>query len=110
MLILKQFVRPDGCMLPRKVTGLCKIQQKRMYYLVAMAQKAGLLLSFHFIMINYKFKKTLIYFEYLVLGLMSNLTPSWSKKDPTKRYKYKKYNTYWDEKTIPHKYRLNPNA
>ncbi|XP_014262338.1 39S ribosomal protein S18a, mitochondrial [Cimex lectularius] len=74
VLILSQFVRSDGCMLPRRVTGLCKTQQKRISYMVAMAQKAG---------------------------LMSNLTPANSKKDPKKRKDYKKFNTYFDESTIP---------
>lgn len=31
---------------------------------------------------------------------MSNLTPENSKKDPTKRKNWKKYNTYFDESTI----------
>lgn len=35
---------------------------------------------------------------------MPNLTPARSKKDPTKRYRWKKFNTYFDEKTIIHKY------
>jgi small subunit ribosomal protein S18 len=42
VLILSQFVRSDGCMLPRRITGLCKIQQKKMSSLVTMAQKAGM--------------------------------------------------------------------
>lgn len=41
VLILSQFLRSDGCMLPRRITGLCKPQQKRVSTLVAMAQKAG---------------------------------------------------------------------
>lgn len=73
VLILSQFVRSDGCMLPRRVTGLCKRQQRRMGALVIMAQKAG---------------------------LMPNINPSWSKKDPKKRYQWKKYNKYFDEDTI----------
>ncbi|XP_065094202.1 large ribosomal subunit protein mL66 [Ochlerotatus camptorhynchus] len=73
VLILSQFVRNDGCMLPRRVTGLCKRQQRRMGALVIMAQKAG---------------------------LMPNINPSWSKKDPKKRYQWKKYNKYFDEDTI----------
>ncbi|KAL1140168.1 hypothetical protein AAG570_000100, partial [Ranatra chinensis] len=73
VLILSQFVRNDGCMLPRRITGLCRLQQRRISSLVAMAQKAG---------------------------LMSNLTPANSKKDPTKRKTWKKYNTYFDESTI----------
>lgn len=31
---------------------------------------------------------------------MINLTPSNSKKDPTKRKEYKKFDTYFDETTI----------
>ena len=41
VLILSQFLRSDGCMLPRAITGLCKRQQKIVVDLVAMAQKAG---------------------------------------------------------------------
>lgn len=41
VLILSQFVRSDGCMLPRRVTGLCRSQQKRISTLVTMAHKAG---------------------------------------------------------------------
>lgn len=73
VLILSQFVRSDGCMLPRRITGLCKKEQKKISTLVAMAQKAG---------------------------LMSLLTPPTSKKDPKLRKKWKKYNTYFDENTI----------
>lgn len=73
VLILSQFVRSDGCMLPRRITGLCKRQQKRVSNMVAMAQKAG---------------------------LMSLLTPATSKKDPKRRKKWKKFNTYFDESTI----------
>ncbi|XP_046637397.1 28S ribosomal protein S18a, mitochondrial-like [Daphnia pulicaria] len=73
VLILSQFVRTDGCMLPRRVTNLCKRQQKRIGTMVTMAQKAG---------------------------LMSNINPSWSHKDPRKRFQHKKWNSYWDETTI----------
>uniref|UniRef100_A0A182QT26 Large ribosomal subunit protein mL66 n=1 Tax=Anopheles farauti TaxID=69004 RepID=A0A182QT26_9DIPT len=73
VLILSQYVRSDGCMLPRRITGLCKRQQRRMGALVTMAQKAG---------------------------LMPNLTPAASKKDPKQRYQWKKYNKYFDEETI----------
>lgn len=41
VLILSQFVRSDGCMFPRRVTGLCRSQQKRMSSLITMAHKAG---------------------------------------------------------------------
>lgn len=73
VLILSQFVRSDGCMLPRRITGLCRKQQKRMSSLVTMAHKAG---------------------------LMPNLKPANSKKDPKLRSGWKKYNKYYDESTI----------
>lgn len=41
VLILSQYVRSDGCMLPRRITGLCNVQQKKIGSLVTMAQKAG---------------------------------------------------------------------
>ncbi|XP_067635555.1 small ribosomal subunit protein bS18 [Eurosta solidaginis] len=73
VLILSQYVRSDGCMLPKRITGLCSRQQKRIGALVTMAQKAG---------------------------LMPNLTPAKSKKDPKKRFGWKKYNKYFLEETI----------
>ncbi|KAG8237418.1 hypothetical protein J437_LFUL017525 [Ladona fulva] len=73
VLILSQFLRHDGCMLPRRITGLCRTQQKRIAAMVAMAQKAG---------------------------LMPNMAPANSKKDPRKRKQWKKWNTYFDENTI----------
>lgn len=73
ILILSQFVRSDGCMLPRRITGLCRRQQKKIGTMVAMAQKAGLMMS---------------------------LTPANCKRDPKKRRDWKKFNTYFDEKTI----------
>ncbi|XP_063826092.1 large ribosomal subunit protein mL66 [Ostrinia nubilalis] len=73
VLILSQFVRSDGCMLPRRITQLCSRQQKKIGKMVTMAQKAG---------------------------LMINLTPAGCKKDPRKRRDHKKFNTYYDEKTI----------
>lgn len=41
ILILSQFVRSNGLMLPRRITGLCGKQQKYISTLVTMAQKAG---------------------------------------------------------------------
>nr|XP_027233636.1 28S ribosomal protein S18a, mitochondrial-like [Penaeus vannamei] len=73
VLVLSQFLRSDGCMLPKRITGLCNPQQKKVTQLVAMSQKAG---------------------------LMPNLAPSWSKKDPKKRFGSRKLNRYFDEKTI----------
>ncbi|XP_065372273.1 large ribosomal subunit protein mL66 [Calliphora vicina] len=73
VLILSQYVRSDGCMLPKRITGLCHRQQKKIGTLVTMAQKAG---------------------------LMPNLAPEKSKKDPKKRYGWKKFNKYFLESTI----------
>lgn len=39
---------------------------------------------------------------------MINLTPSYCKKDPKKRFGPKKFNTYFDEKTIFMKYIPKP--
>lgn len=33
-------------------------------------------------------------------GLMSNIGPANSKRDPKRRFGWKKYNKYFDEKTI----------
>jgi small subunit ribosomal protein S18 len=73
VLILSQYVRSNGTMLPRRITGLCKRQQKRIGTMVTMAQRAG---------------------------LMPNLAPKGSKMDPKKRFEWKKYNKYYDESTI----------
>ncbi|XP_017845541.1 28S ribosomal protein S18a, mitochondrial [Drosophila busckii] len=73
VLILSQYVRSDGCMLPRRITGLCHRQQKKIGTLVTMCQKAG---------------------------LMPNLNPAWSKKDPKKRFGWRKFNKYFLESTI----------
>ncbi|XP_050531586.1 28S ribosomal protein S18a, mitochondrial [Daktulosphaira vitifoliae] len=73
VLILSQFVRPDGCMMPQRITGLCRTQQKRISKMVSMAHKAG---------------------------LMCNITLNDKVKDPSKRKDWKKYNTYYDESTI----------
>ncbi|CAG9805474.1 unnamed protein product [Chironomus riparius] len=73
VLILSQYVRSDGCMLPRRVTGLCKRQQKKIGTMVTMAHKAG---------------------------LMGSLKPANCKKDPEKRYGFKKFNKYFFEDTI----------
>lgn len=41
VLILKQYLREDGTMLPRRVTGLCNVQQKNIGTMVIMARRAG---------------------------------------------------------------------
>lgn len=45
ILIISQFLRKDGRLLPRRDTGLCAKQQNRMSRLVHMAHNAGLLSS-----------------------------------------------------------------
>uniref|UniRef100_A0A1A9X1Z5 Large ribosomal subunit protein mL66 n=1 Tax=Glossina brevipalpis TaxID=37001 RepID=A0A1A9X1Z5_9MUSC len=73
VLILSQYVRSDGCMLPKRITGLCSRQQKKIGTLVTMAQKAG---------------------------LMPNIAPASSKRDPKRRFGFKKFNKYFYESTI----------
>lgn len=41
VLILSQYLRSDGCILPRRITGLCNTQQKNIGTMIKMAQKAG---------------------------------------------------------------------
>lgn len=42
VLILKQYMREDCTMLPRRITGLCATQQRYIGTLVLMARRAGL--------------------------------------------------------------------
>lgn len=46
VLILKQYLRSDGTMMPRRVTGLCAVQQKNIGTMVLMARRAGALLIY----------------------------------------------------------------
>ncbi|CAK9813905.1 28S ribosomal protein S18a, mitochondrial [Anthophora quadrimaculata] len=77
VLILNQFVRSDGCILPRRITGLCKVQQKRISSLILMAQRAGLMLR---------------------------RSPKGGLLHPLQKRKWKKYNSYYDETTIKARY------
>ncbi|XP_034018389.1 39S ribosomal protein S18a, mitochondrial [Thalassophryne amazonica] len=43
VLLLRQFIRSDGGMLPRKITGLCKEEHDKITVCVKMAHRAGLL-------------------------------------------------------------------
>ncbi|GAA6224344.1 28S ribosomal protein S18a, mitochondrial [Lates japonicus] len=43
VLLLSQFIRSDGGMLPRKVTGLCAEEHRKIAVCVQMAHRAGLL-------------------------------------------------------------------
>lgn len=79
VLIISQFVRADGCMLPRRVTGLCSIQNKKMKVLIHKAQRAG---------------------------LMPELRPplrSGKERDSLQsNYKWKKYNAYFNPGKLPY--------
>ncbi|XP_003705419.1 mitochondrial ribosomal protein S18A [Megachile rotundata] len=77
VLILSQFTRSDGCILPRRITGLCEVQQKRISSLIIMAQYAGLL---------------------------PIRSPKGGVLHPLQRRKWRKFNTYFDEKTIKARY------
>ncbi|XP_030354643.1 39S ribosomal protein S18a, mitochondrial isoform X2 [Strigops habroptila] len=43
VLLLSQFIRSDGGMLPRRITGLCLEEHKKIAVCVQMAHRAGLL-------------------------------------------------------------------
>ncbi|XP_029352457.1 large ribosomal subunit protein mL66 [Echeneis naucrates] len=43
VLLLRQFIRSDGAMLPRRVTGLCPEEHRKITICVQMAHRAGLL-------------------------------------------------------------------
>ncbi|XP_031636725.1 39S ribosomal protein S18a, mitochondrial [Contarinia nasturtii] len=72
VLILKQYLREDGTMMPRRITRLCAIQQKNIGTMVLMARRAGLL----------------------------PLPAQLASKKPNKCYGYKGLNHYYDEQTI----------
>jgi len=46
VLILSQFMKPNGGLLPRRISGLCGPQQRRMRWLVDMAKNAGLVFEY----------------------------------------------------------------
>jgi len=74
--------------------------------MVAMAQKAGLqIFNLNLFYTYMQGIRNYLYFSSVILGLMSNLTPAWSRKDPKKRRDWKKFNTYFDEQTIKHRYK-----
>ncbi|XP_033931309.1 large ribosomal subunit protein mL66 [Pseudochaenichthys georgianus] len=43
VLLLSQFIRPDGGLLPRRITGLCLEEHRKIAICVQMAHRAGLL-------------------------------------------------------------------
>ncbi|XP_076284302.1 mitochondrial ribosomal protein S18A [Lasioglossum baleicum] len=79
VLILSQFITSNGNILPRRITGLCKVQQQRISSMILMAQRAG---------------------------IMPKKSPSGEYWDHLNRGKWKTFNTYYDEDTIRAKYRL----
>ncbi|KAF3422671.1 hypothetical protein E2986_12611 [Frieseomelitta varia] len=78
VLILNQFVTSEGNILPRRVTGLCEMQQKRISSLILMAQHAGLMLR---------------------------RSPKGGLLHPLQKRKWKKFNSYYDERTIRARYK-----
>ncbi|KOX77079.1 28S ribosomal protein S18a, mitochondrial [Melipona quadrifasciata] len=78
VLILSQFVTSEGNILPRRITGLCKTQQKRISSLILMAQYAGLMLR---------------------------RSPKGGLLHPLQKRKWKKFNSYYNEKTIKARYK-----
>lgn len=75
VLVLRQFLTENGQILPRKVSGLCKKQQKKLIVLTKQAKHAGLILN-------------------LQPTLLDGTKPS---ADHSKRFKYLKWNTYFDD-------------
>lgn len=75
VLVLRQFLTESGQILPRKVTGLCKKQHRKIVVLTKQAKHAGLILN-------------------LQPTLLDGTKPS---TDYTKRFKYLKFNTYFDD-------------
>ncbi|KAK2161700.1 hypothetical protein LSH36_111g03009 [Paralvinella palmiformis] len=74
VLILRQFLRPDGCMIPREVTGLCLSAQRRLQKLVHRAQRSGLLSE-----------------------LRPPLPDDRQRTSHKSNYKWRKYNIFYDD-------------
>lgn len=74
VLVLRQFLREDGTVLPKKITGLCKRQQTKLYVLVKHANNAGLILNLQQPLLN---------------GQKPNI-------DPEKRREHLKWNNSYD--------------
>lgn len=74
VLIISQFLRADGCVLPRRVTGLCYKAQKRLQRLAHQAQRAGLLPEYR-----------------------PDRKDGLPRTNLHSNYKWRKYNTYFDD-------------
>ncbi|KAJ1529632.1 hypothetical protein ONE63_006396 [Megalurothrips usitatus] len=72
ILIIKQFMDSEAKLYPRKITGLCRWQQRKMRYVIEMAIRAG-----------------------LVNPLVA------SQPIPAYQRGWRKFNTYFDESEIP---------
>ncbi len=83
VLILRQFMREDGHVVDRDVTGLCRRQHQRVSKLIKMAAKAGL------------FPRQLDQYR--------------ADKEDAERRQWTNFNTYWDEKSIDEQYRISRN-
>jgi small subunit ribosomal protein S18 len=83
--VIRQFLKDDGTVLHRKITGLCKRQQKKLLVLVKQAKYAG-----------------------LIMGLQPKmLDGSQPSTDTTQRREHLKFNGYFDsyeEMRKTHKY------
>ena len=85
VLVIRQFLREDGTVLPTKITGLCKKQQRKLHVLVKHANTAGLIMNLQPPLINGK--KPVIdqqkRFEHLK---WNNAFDSYEKLRQTKKY------------------------
>lgn len=75
VLVIRQFLTENGQVLPRKVTGLCKKQQRKLIVMTKQAKHAGLILN-------------------LQPALLDETRPS---IDHTSRTKHLRWNTYFDD-------------
>lgn len=75
VLVLRQFLTEEGQVLPRKVTGLCKKQQRKLLVLTKLAKQAGLILN-------------------LQPSFLDGTKPS---ADPSQRINHMKWNAYYDD-------------
>lgn len=112
VLILSQYCRSDGTMLPRRITKLCATQQKNIGTMVLMARRAGKTFRLynekhgknaHNVTSNKVFHNqceivSSNYF-YFISGLLALKAQRESKKKD-KCWGYKGLNHYYDERTI----------
>lgn len=99
VLILKQYLRSDGTMMPRRVTGLCAVQQKNIGTMVLMARRAGALLIYTVLQFFLLFDTNFYDFFVFFIGLLA-LPSQLNSKKQKKCMGYMGLNHYYDEKTI----------